>query len=104
MTAATVWHDERMEPHDKEPANLIEKNPDGSFTKETLTRAMKALKKRLKLTRLDDESRLGMGSKTSRIAGITPPSGFGPDIWEELVAKGKLKREGGGTYSMAGEI
>lgn len=73
-------------------------------TDEELKKAYKAFKKRLKLARLDDESRLGMGSKTSRIAGITPPSGFPAEVWEELVAKGKLKREGGGTYSMAGEI
>jgi len=45
-TDAALWHDARMEPRDQEPPNLIEKNTDGSFTKETLTRAMKALKKR----------------------------------------------------------
>jgi len=49
-----------MEPHDKEPADLIEKNADGSFTKETLARAMKALKKRSKVTRCrDGEARRG---------------------------------------------
>ena len=48
-----------MQPHDHEPGNIIERNPDGTFTKETLARAIKALKKRLKVTRLDDESRLG---------------------------------------------
>jgi hypothetical protein len=73
-------------------------------TEEDLKKAYKAFKKKLKVARLDDESRLGRGSKTSRIAGVTPPPGFAPEIWDELVAKGKLRREGGGTYSLAGEI
>ena len=66
-----------------------------------LAKAYQAFKKKLKLTRLDDESGLSRGSKTSRITGITPPFGFAPDIWEELVKQGKLRREGGGTYSLA---
>jgi hypothetical protein len=67
-------------------------------------RAYKAFKKRLKLARLDDESGLSRGSKGSSIAGITPPTGFPAGIWEELVAQGKLKREGAGTYSLAQEL
>jgi hypothetical protein len=67
---------------------------------EELKRAYKAFKKRIKLTRLDDESGLSKGSKRSAISGITPPSGFPPGIWEELVAQGRLKREGSGTYSL----
>jgi hypothetical protein len=66
-----------------------------------LKRAYKAFKKRMKLTRLDDESGLSKGSKRSAITGITPPAGFPAAIWEELVAQGKLKREGSGTYSLA---
>jgi hypothetical protein len=70
-------------------------------TEDELKRAYKAFKKRLKLTRLDDESGLSKGSKRSGIAGIMPPSGFPPGIWEELVTSGRLKREGSGTYSLA---
>jgi hypothetical protein len=73
-------------------------------TEEELKRAYKAFKKRLKLARLDDESGLSRGSKKSGIRGITPPGGHPPGIWEELVAQGKLKREGSGTYSLAGEL
>jgi hypothetical protein len=70
-------------------------------TEEELKRALKAFKKRLKLTRLDDESGLSRGgAKKSGIAGITPPSGHPPGIWEELVSHGKLKREMGSTYSL----
>lgn len=73
-------------------------------TEEELKRAYKAFKKRLKLARLDDESGLSIGSKKSKISGITPPVGHPPGIWEELVAQGKLKREGSGTYSLANEL
>lgn len=68
---------------------------------EELKRALKAFKKRLKLAKLDDESGLSRGGgKKSGIAGITPPDGHPPGIWEELVQKGKLKREMAGTYSL----
>jgi hypothetical protein len=70
-------------------------------TDEELKKALKAFKKRLKLSRLDDESGLSKGSKRSGILGITPPAGHPPGIWEELVAQGKLKREMSGTYSLA---
>jgi hypothetical protein len=64
-------------------------------------KALKAFKKRLKLTQLDDESGLSRGSKTSRIVGITPPAEFPREVWEELVALGKLKREPYGMYALA---
>ena len=74
-------------------------------TEEERKRAYKVFKKRLKLARLDDESGLSRGgSKQSKVAGITPPTGFAPGIWDELVAEGKLKRQGGGTYSMAQDV
>jgi hypothetical protein len=73
-------------------------------TEEERKRAFKAFKKRLKLSRLDDESGLSPGSKRSRIAGITPPTGHPPGVWEELVAEGKLRKEGGGMYSLASEL
>ena len=67
-------------------------------------RAYKAFKKRLKLARLDDASGLSPGSKTSKIAGITPPAGFPPEVWEELASQGKLRREGHGIYSLGTEV
>ena len=70
-------------------------------TDEELKRALKAFKKRLKLTKLDEESGLSRGGgKKSGITGITPPSGHPLGIWEELVSKGKLKRDMGNTYSL----
>ena len=73
-------------------------------TEEDLKKAYKAFKKRLKLARLDDASGLSPGTKTSKIGGIQPPSGFAPEIWEELARQGKLKREGHGIYSMGNEV
>ncbi len=67
--------------------------------------ALKAFKKRLKLTQLDDASRLGHGPMSSGlksgIAGITPPDQYPREVWEELVRQGKLKRAGHGMYSPA---
>ena len=72
--------------------------------KEELKKALKAFKKRLKLHRLDDESRLSYGAMTkgegSAIAGIRPPDQFPTEVWEELVKKGRLKAHGHGTYSI----
>ncbi len=64
-------------------------------------KALKAFKKRLKLARLDEESGLSRGNnKKSGITGITPPAGHPPEVWEELVAMKKLKRDMGGTYAL----
>ena len=72
--------------------------------KEELKQAMKALKKRLKLTRLDEESSIAGGpmssGRRSDIVAITPPNQFPPSVWEELVRQGKLKRSGQGTYEL----
>ena len=84
-----------MQPRDAEPPNLIERNPDGTFTKETLLRAVKALKKRMKLTRLDDESRLGHDAMSkgghSGIVAVKPPTQYPPEVWQALEAKGRVR-------------
>lgn len=76
---------------------------DEAPSPETLKAALKAFKKRLKLTRLDDASRIGHGPMSSgggsSIAGITPPDQYPRAVWEALVAQGKLKRAGQGMYS-----
>ncbi|OHB75583.1 MAG: hypothetical protein A2Z34_07120 [Planctomycetes bacterium RBG_16_59_8] len=66
--------------------------------------ALGKFKKRLKLYRLDDESAMGghgfTAGRSSNIVGIKPPDGFPQEVWDELVAQGKLKAEGGGLYSL----
>ena len=73
-------------------------------TEDELKKAMRAFKKRLKLTKLDDESRLGHGPMSGgareQVVSIQPPSGFGREIWEELADKGYLKRDGQGFYQL----
>lgn len=69
-----------------------------------LKRAMKAFRKRMKLTRLDDESRLGRspmtGGKSSSVVAILPPRQYAPEVWAELVRQGKLKDTGNGFYEL----
>lgn len=71
---------------------------------EDLKRALKAFKKRLKLTRLDEDSRLGhgplSGTGKSQIIAIPPPNGFALEIWQELVAQGHLRSSGYGLYEL----
>lgn len=78
--------------------------PAEEFSREELKRALKAFKKRLKLTQDDDESRLGYGPTSSGggagIVAVAPPSQFPQAIWAELVRQGKLKPAGYGTYEL----
>lgn len=72
---------------------------------EQLKGAMTAFKKRLKFTKLDQESKLGGGrpmtsGKKSDIMGIIPPTQYGPEVWHELARQGKLKSMGGGFYRL----
>jgi hypothetical protein len=70
-------------------------------TDEELKKALKAFRKRMNLTQLDEDSRLGygpIGSQKSKIVSIQPPAGFGREIWDELADKGYLKNEGHGFY------
>jgi len=73
-------------------------------TDEDLRKALKAFKKRLKLTKLDDDSKIGhgplSGTGKAETVAIQPPSGFGRDIWEELADKGFLRRDTAGFYSL----
>lgn len=76
-----------------------------TFTPEELKSALKTFKKRLKLTKLDEESRLGRnplsGGKGSGIFAITPPNQYPIAVWEELVKQGRLKAAGRGFYQLA---
>lgn len=81
--------------------------PDATPTSQDLKSAIKAFKKRLKLTRLDAESNIAGGplssGRGSGIVAITPPNQFPPEVWAELVKQGKLKKAGGGMYELVGE-
>jgi hypothetical protein len=80
-------------------------SPPAAIPPQELKAAMKAFRKRLKLTQLDDQSRIGKGpmsgGRASGIVGISPPDQFPLAVWEELARQGKLKRLGNGMYGLA---
>ncbi|MGB2820508.1 MAG: hypothetical protein WBF17_05970 [Phycisphaerae bacterium] len=71
---------------------------------ETCKRALRAFRKRLTLTRLDDESKLGHGplSKGSdtHLAAIIPPHEWPDSVWQELARQGRLRYIGHGFYEL----
>jgi hypothetical protein len=73
-------------------------------TPQELKGAVKAFKKKLKLTRLDDQSRIGVGpmssGRESGIVGISPPDKYPQYVWDELERQGKLKKIEHGLYEM----
>jgi hypothetical protein len=90
-------------PQSDEPGAALPSGIDSA----KLRNAMKAFKKRLKLTRLDDESRLGHGAMSSGgpsgIVAITPPTRYPQAVWDELVRQGRLRRAGYGLYELPGQ-
>jgi len=84
-------------------------NPLAPPTADQLKHAMRAFRKRLKLTRLDEESKLGRvgnpmsGGKRSGVIAIMPPRGpeYPQAVWDELVKQGRLKRAGASFYELA---
>ena len=77
--------------------------PSEDFSQETLKQAMKAFKKRLKLTSMDKDSRLGCGPFSGGHTGVCAiqlPDRFSPAVWEELCRQGKLRRSGRGLYEL----
>lgn len=62
--------------------------------REVLSRAMKAFRKSLKVTRLDAESSISGGpmsaGRESSILGIRPPDRYPRAVWDELARQGRL--------------
>lgn len=79
-------------------------SPSPAPSPEELKAALKAFRKRLKLTQLDDQSRIGRGPMSgghqSGIVGISPPDQFSQAVWDELARQGKIKRAGHGLYEL----
>ena len=75
---------------------------------QTLASALKAFRKRLKLTRLDDESKINSRNPLSKggqsqIRSIQPPNDWPRQVWDALVQRGKLRYTGRGFYELAEE-
>jgi hypothetical protein len=75
-------------------------------TPDQLKHALKAFKKRLKLTKLDEESKLGRvgnpmsGGKKSQVVAIMAPREYPQAVWDELVKQGRLRKSGGSFYEL----
>ncbi len=77
--------------------------PNEDLSPGNLKRAMKAFKKRLKLTALDEDSRLGRGpfsGGTTGVFAIQPPNQYPIEVWEELRRQGRLNSSGHGLYEL----
>jgi hypothetical protein len=71
---------------------------------EVCAKALAAFRKRLSLTVLDEESKLGRNPLTkgakAGVAGIVPPKDWPEPVWQELVRQGKLRYVGYGLYDL----
>lgn len=81
------------------------KTPLPAWDQAVLKRAMNAYKKRLKLARADDaisssRNPLSRGA-SSGILGIRPPDQYEQEIWDLLVAHGRLRDAGDGLLEPA---
>ena len=69
-----------------------------------LKRALKAYRKRLKITLLDAECSVAGGpmsaGRTSDIVGIAPPERYPREVWDELVRQKRLRYDGHGIYEL----
>jgi len=72
---------------------------------DTCRKALQAFRKRLSLTVLDEESKLGRSPLTkgsdASVAAIVPPTEWPGAVWQELVRQGKLRYIGHGFYELA---
>ena len=87
------------------PEPMPVETPD--IAPEILREAMKAFRKRMKLTKLDHESKLGRSPLTSgkdaSFDSILPPHQFSAEVWAVLVAQGELVSSGKGFYRFPDE-
>ena len=72
--------------------------------RDLLKRAMRAFRKRLRLTIVDAESTVGRnpmsGGRSSAIQGVSPPRDFPREIWLELARQGRLRNAGQGIFEL----
>lgn len=93
--------DVQMDATADEPPSPADQEPISPTTKRE---AMKAFRRRMKLTRLDHESRLGVGpltgGKAADFESILPPREFPEAVWKALASDGQLVSTGRGFYKL----
>lgn len=73
---------------------------------DTCKRALRAFRRRRKLTLLDDESKINShspltkGADSHAATAIAPPDDWPESVWQELVRQGKLRYIGHGCYDL----
>jgi hypothetical protein len=75
-------------------------------SEDTCRKALQAFRKRLSLTILDEESKLGRSPLTKGAAAdavIVPPKEWPESVWQELVCQGKLHYIGHGFYELTNQ-
>lgn len=84
------------------PSNPAEAAAD--IPAEELEHALRAFRKRLKVMRLADESKLAgrrlTSGRVSEIDAIQPPIEYGEAVWKALARAGRLKHTGQGFYAL----
>lgn len=77
--------------------------PEPEVTQQEMNDAMRAFRKRIKMIRLDEESKLGghgmTSGKRSGVTSIEPPREFPRRVWKALTRAGRLIDEGHGFYA-----
>ena len=80
------------------------KRPLPEHDRDLLKRAVRAFRKRLRVTLLDDESGAGRNpvssGRSSGILGVSPPRDFPREIWLELARQGRLVNRGQNIFEL----
>lgn len=85
------------------PAAAAPAAEEPEVTEREMNDAMRAFRKRIKMIRLDEESKLGghgmTSGKKSGVTSIEPPREFPRRVWKALARAGRLVDEGHGFYA-----
>lgn len=91
----------------EETQEAPEPPPLPEVPEDILRSAMRAYRKRIKLMKLDHESKIGQSPLTSgKDAGfdsILPPKEYDSEVWQVLAARGELEATGQGFYKLPTE-
>ncbi len=90
----------------RSPAPETGEAPAGVPDVETCRQALKAFRKRLAVTKLDEESQisgrtpLSKGTDPRAVAAVALPVEWPDEVWSELVRQGRIRPLGHGLYSL----